>query len=287
MKHQKPTGFTGQYIRTLQQRCLSLSEICQGARTVFRRNLRSEMILLFLVYGPVCLIRVNALMHLDLTYYDTLFIVRQMELYLVLVMILSLLELVCRLVMVQICQNEYKNSAAEFTNPLRRSTFSVLFYRGVRMWPRAALTQCLIITGTVLLLMMTAVFMQSPAAAAAGIVLFAVIVVYEELISSLCAGTSALYGEFGFRSLSMLSVLLKGKAFVRSMLTVLALETGNVFLSLLIAGLTYLLALASLSYMVRFLIVFAISLAACVYTVYVNTAEALLFLNLDLCQKKR
>jgi len=260
--------------RRLSAGNLGLGELFEESFQILKRNLKSYLMLLLMVHLPVQMAMQFEMLKLDFAVEDETLLLNQFMTLAVTSLLLSLLELVSILVIAVIVQKEILGQAGE------NAKFTTMFYRGIRMWPRAVLTYMLLMLGTVLCMLSVSGLLLMPIAqyfAIAGLVLLAVLL---QLYQSCTATVAALRGRMGFDNLRYVYFVFEGRMwramgiFALIMLMTQGLTQGcSTLLSLLLSQ----VGNTALRYVLTVLCGTALSLIA----LYGFTAGALLFLNAE------
>lgn len=253
-------------------RPLSLSELLKQAFAILNDRFGSIFLLTVLVYLPVNLILELKMQQVDLTVEDLELLVSQMLGVEAVQVLLSFVELVAIVVTAVMVHN--------YIFGTKRAPFGRIFYRGIRMWLRAAVTMIILLLGVVLCIMSLSMLSILPVLMLAVMPVLLLLMIFYSLMQCSVAAAASLRGYWGMNCIRYVSFILKGymkKAIGNT--AVILLITGGVSMlfNMLLSGiLSY---IASPWLYIGISTVFSTLIS--VLSIYGFAAGCLLFLNLE------
>lgn len=274
--------------RTMAERPLKISEVLGHAYALMSNRFGSYLGLSLLVFIPASALLQYFTMKVSVQVPEMeqllngtadLAVMERQMLYLLIsnvcVTFLTLIAIMVSAVMV-------KNQLFDEEN----KTFGVLFYRGVRMWPRGALTLVLVMIEFFLAVFGCAMLMLVPLVGLLSFLLMALAAVWFVMYQNLCGCGSALRGRLGFDNMRYVRFLLSGfmKKEIGTFAVIILISEGvTLIVNLLTSNFLYI----SDNLWVQFAISVAISGIISVLNTYGYVCGTLVFLNLEEVQKAR
>lgn len=261
---------------------LSLREILKESFLIFRGHIRELSYLLLLVYLPVSLLSSSISLNMDLTVENTELLLRQFKSSLLFDLLSTLLVLIAQLVVAVLVDAHVRQ--VEGTGKVL--PFSTIFYRGIRMWPRGFLAQAFILIGLYLCVLLFSSLLFSMAMIYIVLILIIIALIYGQMLSSLCACSSALHGHVGFQSIAYVARLFEGRFWTEMGHFALISLIGTVLPGLLKSLVAYLLRTVSQTALV-FAVLTASGTLFSFFSVYSLVCGALIYLNLERVRTER
>ena len=261
-------------LEQMKERYLTGREDMRYAFQVLKAHPGYYGLLLLLVYVPIQVVLQYQARQFDFSVETMELMSMQVMRYGLVELVMMLLEEVAVLVVAVITAVTIDPTLVE------DKSFSSLFYRGIRMWPRALVTLVVVLLGLVASVITMSFFAAIPIigfAVIAGIALLAVLIV---LLQS-CTGTVAsLRGRMGFDNIRYVFFVLQGRMWramgVFAIISVIGglMQTGvSVVLNLLFAGIEQPL--------VQMIISVVIAAGLSIISLYNFTVGAVLFLGAE------
>ena len=191
--------------KTIQERTLKISEVLSVAYSLLSQRFGRYLLLSLLVYVPINLVISYISEDVYLPAELTEAALETMIPGMLKVVLAEVGTLFLELIAIQVTAVKVKNQLFDEEN----KSFGKLFYQGVRMWPRGALTLVLVLIGAVVALMCTSGLMAIPVLWLIAIPLLVLIAIYLVLYIDLAGCCAALRGRFGFDNLRYIGFLLK------------------------------------------------------------------------------
>lgn len=194
--------------KTIQERPLKITEVLSVSYSLLSQRFGRYLLLSLLIYVPINLIisYISADVYLPAELTEEA--LETMLPGMLKVILAEVGTLFLELIAIQVTAVKVKNQLFDEEN----KTFGQLFYQGIRMWPRGALTLVLILIGAVVALMCTSGLMGIPILWLIAIPLLVLIGIYLVLYIDLAGCCAALRGRFGFDNLRYIAFLLKPNA---------------------------------------------------------------------------
>ncbi len=267
-----------EFNRAISERPLRLREILQQAFVLLNERFGGFILLMVAVYLPVHLITQYTLLQVDLSgesleqLWGQLLSVYKSEIG------LSFLEMAAVLVTAVLVHNLIFDE--------ERLPFGTAFYRGLRMWLRAALTVMLL-----MLLLFGTVMIAGPLMIMPGMLLFIFplillgAVMYNLFHSFIC-NTAALRGRFGFDGFRYVAFILRGymgKALGSSAVILLLTGAGSMLCNYMLSSVTARIAIPWLAFGMQ--VVFSVLFS--IWNIYSYIAFSILFFNLEELKREK
>lgn len=258
---------------------LSIGEDFREAWKILRTHTSKYFFLMLLVYLPIQVVIQYQTSQMDLTVEAPELILAQMTRLGIIELVMTLLEQVAVLVvavLVAICIDETQ---------MENKSFSAVFYRGVRMWPRAVLTLGMVALGAICAITALSVLMAIPLLGLLvipGILLLAILLI---LLQSCTGTTAALRARMGFDNIRYVFFVLQGRMW-RTMgaFALISLLTGviQVGISFALSGIFSAITQPVISMALQVII----STLTSIISLYGYTVGALLFIGAEYRKEK-
>ena len=262
----------------MESRYLTAGEDFREAWQILKKRISYYGFLMLLVYLPIQAVLQYQTAQLDLSVEATELLLSQLGRLGIVEVVITLLEQVAILVVAVIVAYEIDPDQSDVP-------FSTIFYRGVRMWPRAILTLVLVIFGAVCAMSAAVTLLLVPLiglVAVAGVMLLAILLV---LLQS-CTGTAAaLRGRMGFDNIRYVFFVLQGRMW-RTMGTFAMITLLSTVLQLLISFALDALFAGISQPVVSMVISILISTGLSIITLYGYTVGAVLFVGAEIRKEK-
>lgn len=249
------------------------------AWTLMKSRFSYYVFLALLVYLPIQIVLQYQVSLLDLTVEAPELLMAQMAKLGIVQLVMTLLEEVAILVIAVICALWIDETQME------NKTFSAIFYRGIRMWPRAIVTLILVALGAVVSISAMSIFVIMPLLGLLvipGVLLVAILLV---MLQSCTGTTAALRARMGFDNIRYVFFVLKGRMWqtlgIFALITVLTgvLQMG---LSLALSNIFYFITQPVVSMALQVVI----STMTSIITMYGYTVGALVFMGAEYRKEK-
>lgn len=199
-------------IRTMGERPLKISEIFSSSYSLLSNRFGSYLMLSFLVFLPANVILQYFTMKItmvDLEGVDLLTadLTPFLQQYLHLIVANLMAEFIA-LIAILVTAVQVKNQLFDEKN----HTFGTLFYRGIRMWPRAALTQVIVLLQMITAVICCSMLLALPLIGLIAIALLLLIAIRFVMYENFCGATAALRGRMGFDNVRYVRFLVHGKS---------------------------------------------------------------------------
>ncbi len=191
--------------KTIQDRPLRISEVLSVAYSLLSQRFGRYLLLSLLIYIPVNLITSYFSVDMVLPQEITEVTVATLMPGMLKMIMTEVAMLFLELIAIQVTAVKVRN---QLFDPENRS-FGKLFYQGIRMWPRGALTLILVLIGAIVALMCTSGLVAIPIFGLIAIPILILIAIYLVMYMDLTGCCAALHGKFGFDNLRYISYLLK------------------------------------------------------------------------------
>lgn len=225
-------------IRTMGERKLRVSEIFSSSYSLLSNRFGSYLLLSVLVFLPANVILQYFTMKItmvDLTGVDLLTadLTPYLQQYIHLIVANLTAEFIA-LIAILVTAVQVKNQLFDEKN----HSFGTLFYRGIRMWPRAALTQVLVLLQMVVAVICCSMLLAMPLIGLIAIALLLLIAVRFVMYENFCGAAAALRGRMGFDNLRYVRFLLHGKSmhYIGLFAAVTVLSNGIIILVSLLSS---------------------------------------------------
>ena len=183
----------------------TVAENFKEAWTLMKSRFSYYVFLALLVYLPIQIVLQYQVSLLDLTVEAPELLMAQMAKLGIVQLVMTLLEEVAILVIAVICALWIDETQME------TKTFSAIFYRGIRMWPRAIVTLILVALGAVVCISAMSILVIMPLMGLLvipGVLLVAILLV---MLQSCTGTTAALRARMGFDNIRYVFFVLKGR----------------------------------------------------------------------------
>ncbi len=194
------------------ERPLKISEIFSSSYSLLSNRFGSYLMLSFLVFLPANVILQYFTMKItmvDLEGVDLLTadLTPFLQQYLHLIVANLMAEFIA-LIAILVTAVQVKNQLFDEKN----HTFGTLFYRGIRMWPRAALTQVIVLLQMITAVICCSMLLALPLIGLIAIALLLLIAIRFVMYENFCGAAAALRGRMGFDNVRYVRFLVHGKS---------------------------------------------------------------------------
>ncbi|MBO6159270.1 MAG: hypothetical protein J6P72_08460 [Firmicutes bacterium] len=276
-------------IERMRHRYLTGSELFKEAFHVFKEKPSYYFLLMLLVYLPIQIVLQYQSMQLDLSVESYELLGMQLLRFGMVEMVVMLLEQVAVLVIAVIACYYVERTDPVLSAkvgedgqvaPAPTETFQTLFYRGVRMWPRAVLTLVVVLFGVISAVMLLSSMMLMPLLGLFAMVGMVLLVILVSLLQSCTATTAALRGRMAFDNIRYVFFILQGRMW-RSMGVFAFISFITSVFSIVFSLLTTLLLGGIENVAVSFTVSVVITTLLSVVQLYGYTVGALLFIGAE------
>ncbi|MCF0135808.1 MAG: hypothetical protein HUJ69_05240 [Lachnospiraceae bacterium] len=270
-------------LKTMEERNLTVGEVLSHGFSLLSGRFGQYLLLSVLVFLPINLIQNYFSMQVDLSAFYAMDMEQLVQADLTPFMndmaktlaaavggqFLSLIAVLVSAVMV-------KNQLLDPEN----HGFGTLFYRGIRMWPRAALTVVLVLMQTFIGCMCAGMLMAFPLLGLLAIVLVVYVAIRYIMYENLCGAVAALRGRLGFDNMHYVKFLLQKSHFkVLGIFAIITLLSNGITLGVSLLS-TNILSFSG-NALVRLIIATLISTILSILNIFGYVCGTLILLNLE------